>query len=184
MYYVTILTHERECTLGDIVDGEMRLSEIGKIVQGCWMEIPKHFPNVSLDEFRVMPNHLHGILVLNKVSTRHAVPRTKQDQNEQGKGVLLNAPTSIHSNQQGKGVLLNALPSISPQPGSLSVIIRTFKAAAAILSHQTGHIHFGWHRNFHDHIICDTKDLTRIRRYLQENPMNWQHDEENPENRK
>ena len=173
-YYVTILTHERECLLGDIVDGEMRLSEIGKIAQECWMDIPNHFPHVSLDEFRVMPNHLHGILVLNMGRTRH----------EQGKGVLLNAPRSILPNEQGKGVLLNAPTRISPQQGSLSVIIRTYKAAAAILSHQAGHNHFRWHRNYHDHIICNAQDLTRIRQYILQNPINWPHDEEDPKNRK
>jgi len=207
-YYVTILTHERECLLGDIVDGEMRLSEIGKIAQECWMDIPNHFPHVSLDEFRVMPNHLHGILVLNMGRTRHEqgkgvllnAPRSILS-NEQGKGVLLNAPTSILSNEQGKGVLLNAprsiLPNeqgkgvllnaptrISPQQGSLSVIIRTYKAAAAILSHQAGHNHFRWHRNYHDHIICNAQDLTRIRQYILQNPINWPHDEEDPKNRK
>ncbi|MEK6565223.1 MAG: hypothetical protein AABZ41_00805, partial [Bacteroidota bacterium] len=106
MYYVTILTHKRECLFGEIVDGEMRLSEIGQFAQECWMDIPNHFPHVSLDEFRVMPNHLHGILVLNKVRTRHAVslPRTEQT-NEQARGIQPNDQgKGVEPNNQGKGV--------------------------------------------------------------------------------
>jgi putative transposase len=62
-YFVTICTHNRECLLGEIVDEEMKLSSIGEIVQRCWEEIPKHFPNVELDAFVVMPNHVHGIII-------------------------------------------------------------------------------------------------------------------------
>jgi len=64
-YFVTIVTHGRQCLFGKIVDGEMRLNECGEITKQFWMEIPKHYPHVSLDEFVIMPNHVHGIIVLN-----------------------------------------------------------------------------------------------------------------------
>ena len=72
-YFVTICARDRECLLGDVIDGEMRLNEYGQIVMECWDEIPRHFPNVELDEFVVMPNHVHGILVIT-VGARHASP--------------------------------------------------------------------------------------------------------------
>ena len=65
-YFITVCTHDHECTLGKIVDGEMRLNEVGRIVEKCWKEIPRHFINVKLDEFVFMPNHLHGILTINE----------------------------------------------------------------------------------------------------------------------
>ena len=65
-YFVTICTHNHECTLGEILDGEMRLNEIGKIVEKCWKKIPSHFINMELGEFVVMPNHLHGIIIINE----------------------------------------------------------------------------------------------------------------------
>ncbi|MGE0824886.1 MAG: transposase [Candidatus Binatia bacterium] len=71
-YFVTIVTHGRECLFGNVVDGGMALSERGKIVQRCWDEIPVHFPNVQLDTFTVMPNHIHGIIVI--VGATHASP--------------------------------------------------------------------------------------------------------------
>ena len=74
-YFVTIVTHDRACLFGDVVEGKMRLNEAGQIARQCWVEIPRHFPHVELDEFVVMPNHVHGILVIvDNVGARHAVP--------------------------------------------------------------------------------------------------------------
>jgi REP element-mobilizing transposase RayT len=72
-YFVTICTHDRLCLFGEVVGGEMRLNEYGRIALGCWKEIPLHFPQAELDAFVVMPNHVHGIIVLT-VGARHAVP--------------------------------------------------------------------------------------------------------------
>ncbi|MCC8146630.1 MAG: hypothetical protein LIO93_09385 [Bacteroidales bacterium] len=66
LYFVTICTHERECCLGEIIAGEMILSDIGKIAYDCWVEIPEHFPFVKPDAFVVMPNHVHGIVIIDK----------------------------------------------------------------------------------------------------------------------
>ncbi len=63
-YFITICTHDRACLFGEIADGEMILNEAGRIVEKCWREIPMHFPHVALDEFVVMPNHVHGILFI------------------------------------------------------------------------------------------------------------------------
>jgi putative transposase len=65
-YFVTVCTHNRECLLGGIMDDSMRLSAIGETVQRCWDGIPTHFPNVELDAFVVMPNHVHGIIIINE----------------------------------------------------------------------------------------------------------------------
>jgi len=76
-YFITICTHERICLFGDIMNGEMRLNEAGRIVQQYWDQIPQHFPHVELGEFIVMPNHVHGIIVIAEtpnVGARHAVP--------------------------------------------------------------------------------------------------------------
>jgi len=64
MYFVTICTKNRECLFGEILDGKMELNEYGQIATDCWKEIPKHFPSVEIDEFVVMPNHVHGIITI------------------------------------------------------------------------------------------------------------------------
>jgi REP element-mobilizing transposase RayT len=63
-YYITICTQERKHYFGEIVNDEINLSEIGKIAKKYWFEIPNHFPFVKLNEFIVMPNHIHGIVVI------------------------------------------------------------------------------------------------------------------------
>ena len=64
VYFVTICTYHRSPLLGSIVHGTVRLSDIGRVVRSCWMEIPKHFPQVILDRFVVMPDHVHGLIVI------------------------------------------------------------------------------------------------------------------------
>jgi len=72
-YFVTISTYNRLFLFGQVMDGEMCLNDVGQIVEKCWSEIPGHFPHVALDAFVVMPNHIHGIIVLNDVGAQHAV---------------------------------------------------------------------------------------------------------------
>ncbi len=65
-YFVTICTQNHECVLGEIVDGQVRLSPAGEIASQCWLEIPKHFSNVELNVSVMMPNHVHGIIIIHQ----------------------------------------------------------------------------------------------------------------------
>ena len=73
-YFVTVCVGGHECLFGQIADCEMRLSGLGEIVQECWSAIPDHFSTVELAEFVVMPNHLHGVIVIHDVGATHASP--------------------------------------------------------------------------------------------------------------
>ncbi len=64
-YFITICTQNRTCLFGNVVDGKMVLNDAGEFARKCWMEIPNHFPRVTLDEFVIMPNHIHGIIIIN-----------------------------------------------------------------------------------------------------------------------
>src|SRR5574341_1277942 len=86
-YFVTICTQHRECLFGEVVDGEMQVNVYGRIVQACWDAITIHFPFVALDAFMVMPNHIHGIIVLNETSKDMGIRSLDQYQ-----------PLSVHSN--------------------------------------------------------------------------------------
>lgn len=68
-YFITIVTKNRKCYFGDVENGKMILNEFGKIVNNYWKQIPKHFSYVILDEYIVMPNHIHGILILDEFKT-------------------------------------------------------------------------------------------------------------------
>jgi REP element-mobilizing transposase RayT len=63
-YFITIVTHDRESLFGEVVDDEMRMNQYGKIVEHIWMDLPSHYPQITLDTFVVMPNHVHGILII------------------------------------------------------------------------------------------------------------------------
>jgi len=158
-YFITICTNDKECLFGEIVEEDMKLSQIGAIVQRYWEEIPKHFPNVGLDAFIVMPNHIHGIIVItNSVGAIHELPL-------QGK---LPLPMT---KQQRRAMLL-------PK------IIGRFKMNSAkeinMFRNTTGsHV---WQRNYYDRIIRDEKELNNIREYIINNPLQWFFDEENPAN--
>jgi putative transposase len=66
-YFMTLCTKDKECVFGEIIDEEMQLSVIGEIAKQCWVEIPKHFQNIELDEYVIMPNHVHGIIIINPI---------------------------------------------------------------------------------------------------------------------
>ncbi len=155
-YYVTICTKNRECWFGEIVDGEMILNEIGNIVQKCWFQIPQHYQNVSLDEFIVMPNHIHGIIIINKTSSINV--GTIHELSLRNK--------SIFNWKQRRKMLL-------PK------IIGFFKMNSSKTIHQLGINSFQYQRSFYDHIIRNEQSLNEIRKYIQGNPINWDNDKNN-----
>jgi hypothetical protein len=120
-YFVTIVAHNRECLLGDVVDGEMHVNETGQIVVECWNALPAHFPNVELDAFVVMPNHIHAIIVL------------------KGKGEAF-ANSANASPLQPHGTA----------PGSIGAIIQNFKSVSTrkINQHRDPAGTPIWHRNY------------------------------------
>jgi putative transposase len=64
-YFVTIVTQGYKCIFGKIISADMIFTDLGRIVQECWLEIPRHFENVDVEPFVIMPNHIHGIITIN-----------------------------------------------------------------------------------------------------------------------
>jgi len=165
-YYITICVRKRECLFGEIVDGEMRLNDAGRMVQKCWDDIPVHFPHVELDEFVVMPNHVHGIvLIINTVAANATVDANATV----GPNIDVVRAKNFSPQQQPRGT--------SKTIGS---IIRGFKIGVTKWMRQNTVIHNVWQRNYYEHIIRDKDDLDRIREYILRNPAQWESDQENP----
>ncbi|NQT49923.1 hypothetical protein HQ571_04475 [Candidatus Kuenenbacteria bacterium] len=160
-YFVTICAKERgHHDFGKIVDGEMRLSEIGNVTNKCWLEIPKHYPNAQLWEYVVMPNHVHGIIRI--------CSDNKQDPN-----VRVQDFEPLHS-----GVFKNKYQHIIPK--SLGSIVRGYKIG--VRKWCVNHDKFGyyrWKRNFYDRIIRNEHELQSIRKYIKNNIKKWGEDIEN-----
>jgi len=157
-YFVTICTSDRSHVFGEIHNEEIQLSEIGTTAQACWHEIPKHFPSIELGAFIVMPNHVHGSIILFDDSRR---------------GVQLNAPFKINAPTK------NHFSRISPKRNSLGLIVRTYKAAVTTRCLKQGYHDFRWQRSFFDHVIRNHAAHERISNYILTNPPRWELDIEN-----
>ncbi|MFH5833848.1 transposase [Halalkalibaculum sp. DA384] len=165
LYFVTICTKDRQHHFGEIRDGIMGLSVPGCLAWHYWRQIPSHQSNVVLDEFVVMPNHLHGIV---------GIEFQEADSKDQPVGTL------HATSPQDEDEVQDEMSSISPDAGSLSTIIRSYKSAITRWCNRNGHEYFAWQSRFYDHIIRNEKALHRIRKYILNNPLRWQIDRENP----
>jgi len=169
-YFVTICTRDRECLFGDLADGFVRLSQVGEIARNCWENIPKHFSAARLDEFVIMPNHIHGIVVIENDDCL-------DDCRDVGRDVACYVSTGTGT---GTGAD-NPMSKISPKPGSLGVIVRSYKSAVTRRCRQGGYDFF-WQSRFYDHIIRDDESFNRVREYIINNPIKWELDKNNPVN--
>jgi len=151
-YFITVCTKNRECFLGEIENGEITLNEYGMIVEKEWLMTEKIRSNIQMDKYIVMPNHFHGIIIINTNC----------------RGTLQRAPTK---EQFGR-----------PISDSIPTIIRLFKSTTTKQINQihgTPGIPV-WQRNYYEHIIRNEKEFDNIRQYVEGNPVLWEYDHENP----
>jgi REP element-mobilizing transposase RayT len=163
-YFVTIVVQGRRCVLGKISDRLIRLTKAGEIVERTWLNLPRHYPNAQLDEFCIMPNHVHGIIVLTDC-----------------RGGSLQAEYPCRRTSSSG---LTSLPAQNQtRPYTLAEIVRAFKSFSArwINKLQGTPGRPFWQRGDYEHVIRDEKDLRRIREYIYGNPGLWEVDHENPE---
>ncbi|MDZ7680491.1 MAG: transposase [Fodinibius sp.] len=175
LYFITICMDERRHYFGEIKDGIMGLSVPGCMAWHYWRQIPDHQSNVILDEFVVMPNHLHGIIGIESSEKESSVRTCHGNSNKESVGTL--HATSVRNDE----IAEDSMSSISPEAGSLSAIIRSYKSAITKWCNANGHEYFAWQSRFYDHIIRNKKALQNIRKYISENPLRWQIDKENNE---
>ncbi len=159
LYFVTICTHDRAHFFGEISAGEMQLSPIGEIMAEEWQKTPQIRSNVELDAWVVMPNHLHGIVVIT-----HQVQMPTVETARRVVSTNPNAPTA------------------RLQPHSLGAIIGQFKSVCTKRIWAAGFRYFAWQTRFYDHIIHDEKSLHKIREYIINNVGRWEQDKNNPGN--
>jgi putative transposase len=153
-WFLTICAHEKKCIFGTVARDEMKMNALGRTANQCWLEIPKHFVNVRLISHIVMPNHIHGLIVIDS-RARHAVPL------------------------QGIGC---AEAFQCPVVGSVPTIIRSFKSATSkriheLLRNTEWQV---WQRNYYESRIRNQREGRNAHRYILENPANWRHDRHNP----
>jgi len=196
VYFITICCGDRLSYFGKIIKNKMILSEIGSIASQFWMEIPYHFSHVRLDEFIVMPNHVHGILILDNslARPRHGVALQYPPDDEVGSchGMTLqdgkfnlqinqNPPNRNDSLNEGsekaKYVKHFTNQFSKPAKGSVSIIINQYKSSVTRWCKKHNFNQFHWQSRFYDQILHNEPAIDSIREYIYKNPRYWQDDE-------
>lgn len=157
-YFVTICTQDRQCIFGEIHNGQMIPDEVGQMITRWWQELPHKFPSVILDEFVVMPNHLHGIIMLHVGADRRVRPDLTAPIGEgRHTGLPLHRIVqwfkTMTTNEYLRGVKEGRWPPLNKRL---------------------------WQRNYYEHVIRNEQELDEIRAYIVENPLKWELDENHP----
>lgn len=172
-YFVTICAWQRECLFGEIVNGEMVLNNMGRIVKSVWSGLPKHFTNINLDEYMIMPNHFHGILhIIEFVGVKQDSPALPAFDLGGNKG------------KAGEALALPLRPVRGSVSGSLCSVVQNFKSVSTrkINKFRNNPGCPVWQRNYYERVIRNEDELSRAREYIVNNPMKWELDKENPVN--
>ena len=150
-YFITICTHQREPIFGEVIDRRMKMNDWGSVVVAEWRQTERLRNNVTLDEFIVMPNHVHGII-----------------------WITHDANTNVGAQRAAP------LPDINVTPKSLGAIVRSFKSAITRTINQMRQTPNGkiWQRNYYDRIVRDDEELNTIRHYIRQNPARWSLDQD------
>ena len=172
-YFVTVCTYHREHLFGKISDEEMILNTYGKIILNQWHGISHHYQNVQLDQFQVMPDHVHGIVFILDECGRGRAKHSGFGFGESFKDQTENA-SPLQDLDRPRGT----------KPGSLSSIMQNF---ISVTTRKINRIRKSpgarlWQRNFYEHIIRNDNELNKIRDYICYNPLNWTLDRNNPSN--
>jgi REP element-mobilizing transposase RayT len=158
-YFVTIVTANHRNYFDDIFDEKMQLNQLGNIVNREWLRIAELRKKVELDYYIVMPNHHHGVIILNP---------TNDELNK-----INSLVDKLSYNLEHIDVSKSFYSNISPKPNSLSSIIRSFKSAVTKSAKELKFTDFAWQPRFYDRIIRNERELFNIRIYIEQNPLRW-----------
>ena len=156
-YFLTVCTLGARPLLGSVEGPVVKLTAVGETAKRFWQDIPVHVPSARIDEFKIMPNHLHGIIEVGRATGGSHAPMGRRPSGER-------------------------MADISPEKGSLSVAVRSFKSAVTRWCRGIGDDDFAWQSGFYEHIIRNDESLSEIRRYILENPLRWDLEKNDPEN--
>ena len=175
-YFVTVCTQNRDFLFGEITDGRMVPNDAGRMVERWWIELMNKFPSIETDEYVIMPNHFHGIIMI-----VGATLRGRPDESD-------NHTNKKNGNHIGLPLRVNNQTIRRHEQHTLGDIIDWFKTM--VTNEYIREIkQFGWppfpgklwQRNYYEHIIRKEEELDRLREYIVNNPAQWALDDENPD---
>jgi REP element-mobilizing transposase RayT len=143
-YFVTICAHEKKCIFGSVASNNVELTRVGLAVREAWLGLPGRFPTLAMDEFIVMPNHLHGLLAF--VGAGFTPP--------------------------GVGTMTASTSKQDRRP-TLSDVVCAFKSLSVRMARLNGHDGTLWQRGYYEHVVRDGEDFRNVQTYIVENPTMW-----------
>jgi REP element-mobilizing transposase RayT len=186
MYFITLCCQDRAHLFGEVVNGEMILNPLGIIAYNEWERTPDVRPNIALSSFVIMPNHMHGIVVITSRHDSLHTPCGKGELNSPPQGVCNTPPQSSNTPPQSS----NTPPQSSNTPPqgprqTIGAIVRGYKSAVTkqinalpddVLRKHLSQTSTIWQRNYYEIIIPDEQALQRISNYIIQNPRKWSED--------
>ena len=186
LYFLTICTQNKEWYFGEVRNHKMVLSEMGKVVEICWNDIPNHFPQIILHEHVIMPNHIHGIIEIHKTgfdgqNHNGAIGQIIAEMDGQNDGAIARGFVGANNHSPLPTTTVVPTSSTSPAPPSqqrptgtsrtVGSVVRGFKIGT------TRQIGFSpWQRNYYEHIIRHDVAYQHIAQYINQNPAKWHDD--------
>jgi len=176
LYFITINIRHRKCLFGTIIQQEMILNDAGIIASQQWEKLSERFTNIKLDVFQIMPNHMHGILLLNDAAPVGAGLAPAQQN-------MIHTPAQDNTIPARNDVIADGRAGASPAPTIVGNIVGAYKSQIANLyleifkqKHPGKIMGKLWQRNYYEHIIRDEQSFLRISDYIINNPSNWNND--------
>ncbi len=172
-YFVTIRTKDGEYYFGDIENNKMKFSEIGRIAYKYFAEIIKRYPNTIIDDYVIMPNHVHGLILItdengNFYFRNYSISNTVCSVMPRHDATVMKPIINSSNKNKFGGLVKNSIPSI----------INHYKGDVTKYA-KNNEIGFQWQPRFYDRIVRDKDELFRIKRYIVNNPKNWERDKNN-----
>jgi putative transposase len=187
-YFITILTQDRIEQFGEIVNGEMILNDAGRMIDAVWNDLPKLYPNIDIDESIIMPNHFHGIVIINNTGDDERLNINEQTKGEHKVRPYTDGDCRGDScNRPGINDDGNSNDYVHPTGTLANTIGRILQAFKSITTNRyINGVKMGlvkpfnkrlWQRNYYDHIIRNENEQIEIRKYIINNPLSWELDQ-------
>ena len=176
-YFVTICVQERECLFGEIADCEMRLTDAGRMVESSWRELFNKYPLIDIDSFVVMPNHFHGIVLLNDGRGESCIRPLSAGDQRRGESCIRPVNQGDHKDRPYSGTREHSLGRILQAFKSMTTVEYIRGVQQSNWRPFPGRL---WQRNYYERIIRNEAELDAARKYITENPTKWEEDNEYP----
>lgn len=185
LYFITLCCQDRLCRFGEIIDSEMKLNEIGLIAGKKWQKLPERFSTITLDVFQIMPNHIHGIIILNDVPVGAGLTPAQSFENPPARSTEntncqnnIEPQTTITGQPQTN---ITGQPQGLPLRPTIGQIVGAYKSLVAngcleIYKKNNQTMGKFWQRNYYERIIRDESSHYKISEYIINNPIKWKED--------